>query len=102
MTAVTAVTDRITYDKHKSYVIGAWLLLMMLTAVTWWLGADHEMAGLGRDAAMVSILVVSFAKIYVVGNAFMELREAARWLQNLFLAWCIGLCAVLTTMYFVV
>jgi len=86
-------------DKHRAYVVGAWGILMLLTAVSWWLGADHDMGGLGRDFAMVSILVVTFAKIYVVGHAFMELREAAPWLQNLFRTWCLALCIVLSAMY---
>lgn len=91
-----------TVDKHKTYVFGAWLVLMLLTAVSWWLGADHEMAGLGKHFAMVTILVVTFVKIYVVGHAFMELREAAPWLQNLFRAWCLVLCIALSAMYLMI
>lgn len=91
-----------TIDKHRSYVFGAWFVLMLLTAVSWWLGADHEMAGLGKDFAMVSILVVTFVKIYVVGHAFMELREAAPWLQNLFRAWSFVLCIALIAMYLMI
>jgi hypothetical protein len=88
-----------TVDKHKAYVIGAWCVLMGLTAVSGWLGADHDMAGLGASFAMVSILVVTFAKIFVVGHTFMELREAAPWLKNLFLGWCVVLCITLSAMY---
>jgi hypothetical protein len=72
---------------------------MVLTGATWWLGADHQVAGLGRRIAMVSILVLTFAKIYVVGHAFMELRDAASWLTRTFAVWCVGLCLVLSAMY---
>ncbi|MCV7099884.1 cytochrome C oxidase subunit IV family protein [Mycobacterium palustre] len=89
----------VTVDKHKAYVVGAWGVLMVLTAVSWWLGSDHDMAGLGRDFAMISILLVTIAKIYVVGHAFMELREAAPWLQNLFRGWCLALCTTLCVLY---
>lgn len=85
-------------DKHATYIYGAWVVLMALTAATWWMGGDHQIAGLGRHAVMVGILLLSFAKIYVVGHAFMELREAAPWLVRLFGAWCVALCAVLSGM----
>jgi heme/copper-type cytochrome/quinol oxidase subunit 4 len=95
MTLMTTVT----VDRHKTYVVGAWGLLMILTAVSWWLGADHDMAGLGTTFAAISILVVTFAKIYVVGHVFMELREAAPWLQNLFGSWCAVVCLTLCVLY---
>jgi hypothetical protein len=41
----------------------------------------------------------TFAKIYVVGHAFMELREAATWLTRTFSTWCAALCLVLSVMY---
>lgn len=88
-----------TFDKHKTYVVGAWGALVVLTAISWWLGADHEVAGLGTRFAAISILVVTFAKIYVVGHSFMELREAARWLQYAFKAWCAVVCITLCILY---
>ena len=73
---------------------------MALTAASWWVGGvDHGFAGLGKHIAMISILVLTFAKIYVVGHSFMELREAARWLTTTFTAWCIVLCVVLSGLY---
>ena len=85
---------------HARYICGAWLVLMGLTAASWWVGADHDLGGMGRDIAMVSILLLTFAKIYVVGHSFMELREAARWLVRLFSTWCAALCSVLVGLYF--
>jgi heme/copper-type cytochrome/quinol oxidase subunit 4 len=84
---------------HTAYVCGAWFVLMVLTATSWWVGADHRSASLSRNLAMVSILILTFAKIYVVGHAFMELRESARWLKWTFTAWCVVLCAILSAMF---
>lgn len=87
---------------HTAYVFGAWTVLMALTAASWWVGADREGVGLGRDIAMVSILLLTFAKIFVVGHSFMELREAAPWLNRMFVAWCIVLCVLLSGMYLII
>lgn len=98
MTAATAPT-RWFPTRLSTYVLGAWVVLMALTAATWRLGTDHGIAGLGRQIVMVSILVLTFAKIYVVGHAFMELRDAAAWLTRTFTTWCVVLCLVLSAMY---
>jgi hypothetical protein len=90
--AVTSLRSGVTY------VLGAWGVLMALTGTLWWLGADHN-AG---DLAVIIILVLTFAKIYVVGHAFMELHDAAAWLHRLYVCWCIGLCATLCIVYLVV
>jgi Prokaryotic Cytochrome C oxidase subunit IV len=84
---------------HTRYIIGAWSLLMAFTLCTWRLGASHDVPGLGRQVSMVSILVLTFAKVFVVGHSFMELRQAARWLVITFTTWCLGLCTVLSLMY---
>ena len=95
MTTLT-INDK---NVHTAYVVGAWGVLMALTAASWWVGADHGFAGLGKNIAMISILVLTFAKIFVVGHSFMELREAARWLTIAFSTWCIVLCLVLSGLY---
>lgn len=45
------------------------------------------------------ILVLTFAKIDVVGHAFMELHAAVPWLTRTFTMWCVILCLVLSAMY---
>jgi heme/copper-type cytochrome/quinol oxidase subunit 4 len=86
-------------NKHTNYVLGAWLVLMTLTAASWWLGANHEIGNLGRDFSIIGILVLTFMKAFVVGHSFMELREAAPWLVRTFAAWCVVVCCVLSVMY---
>jgi hypothetical protein len=97
MTTTAVSQDR--SDSHSKRVIGAWGVLMALTAATWWVGTEHDVAGLGREFSTVCVLVLSFAKIYVIGNTFMELRESARWLNLAFTSWCIGVCLTLIVMY---
>jgi heme/copper-type cytochrome/quinol oxidase subunit 4 len=96
------MTTQSPTKQHVTYICGAWAALMALTAGSWWLGADHEIAGLGRDVSLIAILVLTFSKIYVVGHAFMELREAAPWLTRTFATWCVALCTVLSVMYLAV
>jgi heme/copper-type cytochrome/quinol oxidase subunit 4 len=96
-----AISTTRTAKSGSAYAVGAWAVLMALTLASWWLGADHGPAGLGLDVTMVSILVLTFAKIAVVGHSFMELRESARWLTRTFFGWCVGMCLVLSVMYLV-
>ncbi len=95
----TAATEKIG---DRTYVVGAWAALMGLTAATWWLGVDHAVSLLGRNMSMITILVLTFGKIAVVGHSFMELREAAPWLQRTFFGWCLATCAALSVMYLAV
>ncbi len=92
------LTAATTNRSGAAYTVGAWGVLMVLTGTLWWLGADHN-AG---DVAIISILVLTFGKIYVVGHAFMELRHAAAWLHRLFICWCIAVCVTLSIVYLVV
>ncbi|WP_372787832.1 cytochrome C oxidase subunit IV family protein [Paraconexibacter sp.] len=69
-------------------VSAAWAALVLATGVSWWLGADH---GLGAgDAAVAGVLAIGFAKAWVVGRWFMDLRAAPLWLRRCFDAWVGG------------
>lgn len=95
---MSVLTAAVKLD-HVRYTVAAWAVLVALTMASWWIGVDHDIAGLGRRVSMVSLLVLTFAKAFVIGHAFMEHREAARWLRVTFDAWCVGLCLVLSLMY---
>lgn len=63
-----------------------WVVLMLATILSWWLGADH---GLGPKASTslltVAILIVAFFKVRLVMLYFMEVRHAPaslRWLSE--------------------
>jgi cytochrome c oxidase subunit IV len=93
------LNEKLAEKKTTAYVVGAWVVLMALTAASWWLGADHAFAGLGLDVSMIAILVLTFGKIGVVGHSFMEMREAAPWLSRTFFAWCLVMCVILSAIY---
>jgi hypothetical protein len=88
--------------KNTTYTVGAWIVLMVLTAASWWLGADHAVAGLALNASMITIIVLTFGKVAVVGHSFMELHDAAPWLSRTFFGWCLAMCVTLSALYLAV
>ncbi|WP_181781129.1 cytochrome C oxidase subunit IV family protein [Pseudonocardia pini] len=65
----------------------AWLLLVAVTVLSWYLGGGSA-DRLGPLTASV-VLVFAFAKTWVVGREFMELRSAPRPLRRAFDAWVV-------------
>jgi hypothetical protein len=65
-----------------------WLVLIVATGVTWWLGTGH--AGHGTTWEVPVLISVAFAKAYLVGDEFMELRHAPVPLRMAFGAWTIA------------
>jgi Prokaryotic Cytochrome C oxidase subunit IV len=47
----------------------------------------------------VLILLIAFVKVRFVGLYFMELREAPMLLRGLFETYCIGVCALVISMF---
>jgi caa(3)-type oxidase subunit IV len=81
-TSTTSPPEKIRWNDAVGVV---WLVLFAATIASWFLGADH---GLGEgDAAIVAVLVIGFAKAWVVANWFMELRTAPRLLRACFNGW---------------
>jgi hypothetical protein len=73
----------------------AWLALMAATLVSWYLGNGHGASQL----ATVMVIGVAFAKVYVVGHSFMELRDAPEPLRRVFGGWVLIVCLALVTLY---
>lgn len=73
-----------------------WLALMLATAVSWWLGADH---GVGVEEATIAVLTVAFIKVRFIGMYFMELRHAPPALRLLFEGWVVVVWAGLIVLY---
>ncbi|MBA0126747.1 cytochrome C oxidase subunit IV family protein [Haloechinothrix sp. YIM 98757] len=91
----------LTYVKEKP-VVGAWLALMLLTGVSWWLGAGDSGHSAGLDsmtAATAAMIIVLFAKAHIVGMYFMELRHAMEPLRRGFHVWIISACAIVLGLY---
>jgi hypothetical protein len=72
-----------------------WLVLVVVTLLSWALGADH---GVGSIVAVV-VIGLAVVKVRFVGLDFMELRTAPVMLRALFEAYCIMLWMVLAGMY---
>jgi hypothetical protein len=60
----------------------AWAILALATVASLVVGTDHGLHD--RDAVAVALLVVAFAKVFVVGRHFMELHVAAVPLRRAF------------------
>ncbi len=86
----------------RNRVTLVWLVLVLATATSWWLGTDHWF---GDDAdhvpASVVILVIALAKVRLVGVYFMDLRHAPVTLRGAFETYCLVLCAALVGVYLI-
>ncbi len=77
-----------------------WLVLVVVTVVSWALGTDHDL-GLGQELAALSMLVLAVVKIGLIGLNFMELRHAPSWLRLIFTAYCGALLTLLGSLYLI-
>ncbi|SNB90450.1 Cytochrome C oxidase subunit IV [Streptomyces sp. PgraA7] len=76
----------------------AWAALMALTTLSWQLAGDGH-AGMGTQASTVTLFVLAFGKVLIVGYIFMDLRWAPRTLHIVFSCWCAVICAALLILY---
>jgi hypothetical protein len=81
------------------HVIGAWAIVLALTLVSWWFGADQSVGSLGTKGIDTAIFAVAFTKMFVISDAFMEQRQAARWLRLTFAGWYLVVCGSLIGAY---
>ena len=73
----------------------AWALLMIATGIGWWFGATAQGSSGNVRLAVAGVLVTAFAKVWLVGFQFMELRGAPRLLRHAFDAWVVIACGAL-------
>lgn len=85
----------------QAHVIGAWAVLVALTALSWWLGTDHGVSDEHAKLATCAVILVAFAKVWVVGHSFMELRHAMSTLRLAFAGW-IAITSVLVLVIYLV
>jgi hypothetical protein len=67
-----------------------WLILILATCITWWLGTGHT-GERGATWEVSSLVVIACVKIHLVGYEFMELRSAPSILRFAFSAWTTAL-----------
>lgn len=73
----------------------AWIVLLVATAITWYLGE----VGAAGTASIVAMLLIAFVKGRLVILDFMELREAPRLWRILLEGWLILVSALILLAY---
>ena len=73
----------------------AWLILLVATGVTWYLGE----VGAAGTLAIVAMLAIAFVKGRLVILDFMELREAPRLWRALLEGWLILVASLILLAY---
>jgi Prokaryotic Cytochrome C oxidase subunit IV len=84
------------FDLLRSRITVVWLALIAATLASWLLGVGHE---LPINYAAITILVIAFFKVHLVGRYFMELRHAPVALLAVFEAWTVLVAVVLLSLY---
>jgi hypothetical protein len=75
----------------------AWLLLVVATGITWYLGEIHA----SGTAAIVAMLVIAFIKGRLVILDFMELRAAPRLWRILLEGWLLVVGGLILLAYWI-
>lgn len=83
----------------RSRNLVVWAVLVAATLLSWLLGASHGEAADSARIGTAIALLLAFAKAWIVGQEFMELRHAPLVLRAAFGGWVLVVGATLTTMY---
>ena len=62
-----------------------WVVLVGASFLSYWLGADHGIPIATLSAA--TVMLIGFAKAWLVGRYYMETRETTKALRTIFDAW---------------
>lgn len=79
--------------------IAVWLLLMLLTLLSYASWAEAALAD--GPIAGSAVIVIAFLKVRLIGHHFMDLREAILPLRIVFEAWAVIVCVLLLGMFWV-
>lgn len=80
MTATSAARD--SAAQGLRYITIAWLVLCVITIVSWWLSPAHTAHTAIRSVPItVAVMVLGFIKCQLIIRYFMEVRSAPRWLR---------------------
>jgi hypothetical protein len=81
----------------RNSVTIVWLVLVLATAASWWLGGRAS-AGPDRLAG-IAVLVVAFVKVRLIVRHFMEVQQAPPPLQLGLDVWIVVVCVALLVLY---
>ncbi|OUS12432.1 hypothetical protein A9Q89_05975 [Gammaproteobacteria bacterium 53_120_T64] len=83
-------------------VSAVWLLLMLATGLSWWLGLDQGMSSDQQsDYRYISsgLIIIAFIKVRIVIRYFMEVREAPLALKLICDAWLVLVSSAIIYLY---
>ena len=83
-------------------VSAVWLLLMLATGLSWWLGLDQGAAADQQgDYRYISssLIIIAFIKVRIVIRYFMEVRQAPLALKLVCDAWVVLVCGTIIYLY---
>ncbi|MBL4782496.1 MAG: cytochrome C oxidase subunit IV family protein [Porticoccaceae bacterium] len=82
-------------------VSAAWLLLMLATCLSWWLGGDSLNSIQTSDYRLISsgLILIAFIKVRIVIRYFMEVRQAPLALKLVCDSWVALVCGVILYLY---
>ncbi|MDE2440634.1 MAG: cytochrome C oxidase subunit IV family protein [Betaproteobacteria bacterium] len=84
-------------DFLKNPAHRAWLVLIVATSITWYLGE----VGAAGTASIVAMLLIAFVKGRLVILDFMELREAPKMWRILLEGWLILVSSLILLAYWI-
>ena len=79
--------------KHPATL--TWALLMLATALSWWLGADSASSGNGVMGLTALLMAIAFIKVRFVIQYFMEVRHAPLALRLVCDGWAVLVCGAI-------
>lgn len=81
-------------------IIISWLALIVLTLITWVIGLEHGFDGAnGVVIGMAAVLAIAFFKVHIIGQYFMEVRDAPIFLKFAFAGWVWGVGGMVIGLY---
>jgi hypothetical protein len=80
-------------------VTTVWLLLVLATGASWWLGGASAASGAPTRVATAVLLLIAFVKVRLIVRYFMEVRHAPSALRIAFDAWIGLVCLALLVLY---
>jgi len=76
-----------------------WILLMVATCISWWLGTDHSLFISDHRIAGAAVIATAFIKVHFIGRDSMHLHDAPRPLAAVFTAWVVGVGGIVMAIY---
>ncbi|RLA44053.1 MAG: hypothetical protein DRR06_10665 [Gammaproteobacteria bacterium] len=87
-----------TFFRHPATPI--WLLLMIATGLSWWLGVDAgREEDLNYHLISTTLIIIAFIKVRFVMRYFMEVRTAPLSLRLICDAWIVVVCSAIVWLF---